>query len=85
MRLIVLFIFISHLTFAQQEIIKVSSIDHGNALLWKISGNGLKKRFLFIWHNAPYRKREFSIPKEIRKKDQAVSIIDDGIGRYSRS
>ena len=76
MRLIVLFIFISHLTFAQQEIIKVSSIDHGNALLWKISGNGLKKDSYLFGTMHLIEKENFLFPKKLERKiKQSQSLM----------
>lgn len=68
MRLIVLFIFIGHLTFAQQKVTEISNTDHGNALLWKISGPRLKKNSYLFGTAHLIEKENFLFTKKLHRK-----------------
>jgi len=76
MRLVALFIFIGHLTFAQQEINKTQPINHGNALLWKISSNGLKTDSYLFGTMHLIEKDNFLFPKKLERKiKQSQSLM----------
>ena len=76
MRIVILFIFIAQFVFSQHEINQTPSIDHGNALLWKISGNGLKQDSYLFGTIHLIEKKNFLLTKTLsRKIKRSKSLI----------